>query len=122
MDIKEPVILIDENNIPLGYKTEEYWTDIAVFQPNTEYIEGRSKWLFDYGNRSVNVALDDIQIEFPVMVFAFKKGEDINTAIPVDITEVKNKEEICNLGLKKGVYEMVIANRKEAVKFEQEVK
>ncbi|MCH2225766.1 MAG: hypothetical protein MK066_13430 [Crocinitomicaceae bacterium] len=56
------------------------------------------------------------------MVLAFKKGEDINLAVPMDITEVKNKTENCILGLKKGNYNIVVTNGKESVKFEQNVK
>ena len=56
------------------------------------------------------------------MILAFKKEENINLAVPIDITEVDSKTENCNLGLKKGVYEIVITNGKESFKFEQNVK
>ena len=56
------------------------------------------------------------------MVLAFKKGENINLAVPVDITEVENKTGNCNLGLEKGNYEIVVTNGKESFKFERKVK
>ena len=56
------------------------------------------------------------------MVLAFKKGEDISLAVPIDITEVESKKDSCNLGLKKGVYEIVVTNEKQSFKFEQIVK
>ncbi len=56
------------------------------------------------------------------MVLAFKKGEDINAAIPIDITEVASKTKNCHLGLKKGSYTIVITNRKKSFLIEQEVK
>ena len=61
-------------------------------------------------------------MEFPVMVLAYKKEEDINLAVPIDIVEVLNKKENCNLGLKNGVYEIVVTNGKESFKFEHKVK
>jgi hypothetical protein len=56
------------------------------------------------------------------LVLAYNKGEDINLAVPIDIVEVVNKKENCNLGLKKGDYEIVVTNGKESLKFEQKVK
>jgi len=122
LNIKESSIIIDKDNNPLRYQRREAWTDLAVFHPNTEYVNNRPNWLFKNGNENVSIQLDEIQIEFPVMVLAFKKGEDINLAVPSDITEVDNKSEKCNLGLKKGIYDIVVTNRKESVKFEQNVK
>ena len=122
LDIKESSIIIDKDNNPLKYERGEAYTDIAVFHPNTIYIDNRPNWLFKNDNKNVSILLDDIQIEFPVMVLAFKKGENIKLAVPVDITEVKNKTENCNLGLKKGNYNIIVTNGEESVKFEQNVK
>ncbi|WP_044400164.1 hypothetical protein [Lacinutrix sp. Hel_I_90] len=122
LDIKESSVLIDKDNNPLKYGRGDAWTDIAVFHPNTNYIDGRPNWLFESSNEKISISLNAIQIDFPVMVLAFKKGEDINLAVPIDITEVKNQTENCSLGLKKGNYNIVITNGKESVKFEQNVK
>lgn len=56
------------------------------------------------------------------MVLTFKKGEDINSVILVDITEEKNQTENCNLELKKEVYKIVVTNGKESLKFKHAVK
>ncbi len=122
LNIKESSIIIDKDNNPLKYNRGNAWTDIAVFHPNTEYVDSRPNWLFENGNENVSITLTDIQIEFPVLVLAFKKGEDINLSVPIDITEVESNTENCNLGLKKGAYEIVVTNGKESVKFEQIVK
>ena len=37
-------------------------------------------------------------------------------------TEIENKTDNCNLGLKEGVYEIVVTNAKESFKFERKVK
>ena len=115
-------IIIDKKKNPFKYERKDAWTDIAVFHPSTDYINNRPNWLFKNENKNVSITLNDIQLEFPVLVLAYKKGEDINLAVPIDIIEVLNKKENCNLGLKKGVYEIVITNRKESFKFEHKVK
>ncbi|PIB28267.1 hypothetical protein [Maribacter sp. 4G9] len=122
LDVKEPTILIDKDNNPLKYVRRDAWTDIAIFHPNTEYINERPNWLFENGNKNIPIVLTYIQIEFPVMVLAFKKGEDLNLAVPIDINEVESQTENCILGLKTGTYDIVVTNGKESVKFEQTVK
>jgi len=121
-NIKEPTILIDKNGSPFKYEQGEAYTDIAVFHPNTEYVDNRPQWLFKNDNEKVSINLTDIEIEYPVMVLAFKQGEDINLAVPIDLTEVENKIENCTLALKKGNYEIVVTNGKESFKFERRVK
>jgi len=122
LNITESTVLLDKGGNPLNYERGEAYSDIVVFHPITEYIDGRPGWLFKNGNENVSITLTDIEIEFPVMVMAFKKGEDINLAVPVDIVEVENKTENCNLGLKKGAYQIVVTNGKQSFKFEQIVK
>jgi len=122
MNITESSVFVDNNNNPFKYQRDEAYADIAVFHPNTEYIDNRPKWLFDYGNENVSISLTDIQIDFPVIVLAFKKGENLDIAVPIDITEIRNQTDNCHLGLKKGTYNIVVTNGKESVKFEQSVK
>jgi len=122
LEIKESSVVIDKDNNPLRYERGNAWTDIAVFHPNTEYIDNRPEWIFKNGYKNVSIPLNDIQIKFPVMVLAYKKEEDLKLAIPIDITEVKNQKENCNLGLKQGDYNIIVTNGTESVKFEQNVK
>jgi hypothetical protein len=122
LDIKESSVIIDKDNNPFKYEQGKAWTDIAVFHPNTNYIDGKPNWLFKNGNKNISISLRDIQIEFPVLVLAYKQGENIDLAVPIDITEVKNEAENCHLGLKTGTYDIVVTNRNESVKFEQIVK
>ena len=122
LNIKETSIVIDDNNTPVKYKRGNAWSDIAIFHPNTKYINGRPNWLFSNENKNVSIKLEGIIIDYPVMVLAFKKGEDINSAIPIDITEVNAQNKQCNLGLKQGEYTIVVTNKKESIKFEKNVK
>lgn len=122
LNLKESSVLINNNEQPYRYERAKTWSDIAVFHPNTQYIDNRPNWLFKNGNKNVSVILKDLEIAFPIMVLAYKKGEDINTTIPIDITEVENKMDNCKLVLKKGDYVIVITNGEESMKFEQIVK
>lgn len=121
-DIKESSILTDKNNQPFKHTRREAWSDLAVFHPKTTYIDNRPNWLFSNGNKKVIIDLQPIELEFPVMVLAYKKGEDIKTSVPVDITEAETVTSVCALGLGKGTYEVVVTNGKESIKFDEVVK
>ncbi len=121
-DFKEPSILVDTNSQPFKHVRRKAWSDLAVFHPKTTYIDDRPNWIFTNGNQKVIIDLKMIDIEFPAMVLAYKKGEDIKTAVPIDVTEAKTKTTTCALGLKKGNYEIVVTNGKQSVKFDEVVK
>ena len=110
LNLTESSVLIDGNDKPMKYEYEDSYSDIAVLHPNTIYIKGRPNWLFTNGNKATQISLEDIDISFPVMVLAYKKGEDIKTAIPMDIVEVENKTDSTYLALRKGEYEIVVYN------------
>ncbi|MBC7000864.1 hypothetical protein [Cytophaga sp. FL35] len=112
LDLKEPSILLDQLNNPMRYERKDSWTDIAVLHPNTNYSNGRPDWLFLSDVKEVPITLEDMEIAPPIMVLAYKKNEDINKAIPVDIVEIKDIKDKINLALKKGTYQIVIINQK----------
>ena len=122
LNIEESSVLIDQEHNPLRYERGNGWADIAIFHPKTTYIDNRPNWLFTNGNEKVIIDLKAVEIEFPVMVLAYKKGEDIKISVPVDIAEAETKTSVCALGLKKGNYEIVVTNGKKSVKFLEEVK
>ena len=122
IDINESTILLDLENNPFKHKQNGAYADLAVFHPNTEYINNRPNWLFKNENTNVSINLKDIEIEYPIMVFAFKKGEDIHSAVPIDIAEIKNSTESCHLGLKNGNYEIIVTNGRDSFKFDKKVK
>jgi hypothetical protein len=120
--VSEPSVLLDKNNNPYRYVRDENWTDIAVFHPNTSYIDNRPNWMFLKGRKQVMVSLADLDLNVPIMVMAFEKGEEINKAIPVDIVEVEHKEEKVVLGLRSGKYTIVVTNKNtDSRKFDLEV-
>jgi len=122
LQVTESSIIIDKAGNSYKNNNDNYWRDISVFHPNTKYVNGRPDWLFKNGTKNVDIDFTDIDIQFPVMVLAFKKGENINKAIPVDITEVSYDDKTGYLGLKKGGYTIVVTNGKKSVKFDKNVK
>lgn len=122
LDVAVSTVLIDGKNTPYRYERGSNWADIAVFHPISTYEDDRPNWLFKNGNRRTSISLEEIDMEFPVMILAFNMDEDINTAVPVDITEVESQKKYGILGLKKGKYTIVITNGIASVKFEEIVK
>jgi hypothetical protein len=123
LNLSEASVLLDENGKPLKYTKEESYTDMAVFHPITSYLYGRPNWLFDSENKEITIDLKDVNISFPVMVLAYFKDEDINTAIPTDIIEIQNKNDVGHLALKSGTYVIVVTNKmQKALKFVLKVK
>ncbi|AZQ57618.1 hypothetical protein EJ994_01910 [Maribacter sp. MJ134] len=110
LGLTESTVLIDANDKPMKYENAESFSDIAVLHPNTIYENGRPNWLFDNGNKPTQISLKEIDISFPIMVLVYKKGEDILTAVPMDIVEVENKTNLALLALRKGEYEVVVKN------------
>lgn len=120
LKITESSVLLDRNGQPYKYQDEKAYTDITVFHPNTIYYNNRPDWIYKNENEKVTISLKDIAIAFPVMVLAYNKGENINNAIPVDITEVQSDTK-CVLGLKKGDYTIVVTNGNESVQLIKKV-
>lgn len=111
MNVKSSSVLLDTENQPLQYKRGKTWADIAVFHPKTDYLNGRPSWLFSKESSLLHSKFKELEMTFPIMVLAYKKGEDINTSVPVDIIEVTTKEEIKNLILTEGAYTIVYTNK-----------
>ena len=111
MDVKSSSVLLDEEGKSYQYKRGNTWADIAVFHPKTEYLNGRPSWLFNKENSLLHTNLKKLKLRFPIMVLAYKKGEDINTSVPVDIIEVATEDEIKNLVLERGAYTIVYTNK-----------
>lgn len=118
-DFEEATVLLDKNGNPIPYVNNNDIMDIAIFHPLTKKVNKRPHWKF-IDKENVNLTFPDIEIDFPVMIFAFSKNDDVSKAIPVDIIELQEKSTI-NLALKKGDHKLIIANKNEAYMFEHKV-
>lgn len=119
---KESTVLVNHENEPFRYQRGQAWSDIAILHPTTQYIYNRPEWIFSNDNQKTKIDLSEIKMSYPILTMAFKKGEDINHAVPVDIYEVLDETKSCFMGLPKGNYTIVLTNGKESLKFDKKVK
>ena len=108
-DLKEPSVFINQGDKIFGEYRHGGWFDIAVFHPRSKEYN-RPKWMI-YGNRKeVEFSFKEADIDCPCLVFAYKEGEKIGSAVPYDIQETDDK--IVKLVLDKSDFEIVIWNEK----------
>ncbi|WP_338226297.1 hypothetical protein [Algoriphagus confluentis] len=112
MEISQSTVLIGKDGIPLGYRRGEAYTDLAVLHPKSAFLSERPSWIFDDFYKKVEITIPKKLRGYPQMVLAYKKGENVHTGIPIDIVEIKSKDESCVLALKPGVYDLIITNKK----------
>ena len=117
----ESSVLLGEDNKPVPYRRDEAYTDISILHPTTNYEDGRPDWIFSEGNRKVEIDLNEFNLSFPALVMAYKKGEDIHIAVPLDLVEIAAKDEKCFLGLPAGNYSIIVTNGKESYRKEKKV-
>ena len=107
-DVEKPSIYTTPNGQVFGEYKYGGWFDIAVFHPRSKTFN-RPNWL-QYGDREeVDFSFDKAEIACPCIVFAYKKGEEIGTAVPYDIQETNEKT--VKLILDKSDFDMVIWNK-----------
>lgn len=123
LNLENSSVLVDNKGVAMGFAQNQVYADIAVIHTPTKYINSRPTWLFQSDTKNLEMDVSFIDINFPIMILAFKEGENIKDAIPTDIVEVNDKEKMINLALKIGKYTMVAVNIKnDARKFEVSVK
>ena len=121
LDPKESIVLLDAEGKPVQAKSGEAYTDLTLLHPNTQYEDNRPGWVFNGSNIKEEIDLTQFPSMFPVLVMASKEGEDINQAVPVDILEVKDANDKTFLALPKGVYTIVVTNKKQSFKLKKVV-
>ena len=86
--------------------------DLRVYHPRTQYRHGRPGWLW-YGNRRAYAIPPAKQtVGYPCLAFAYRSGEDAEKAIPVDIIELRGKEDRKPLVLPTGKFKVILRDEK----------
>ncbi|MEI7597423.1 MAG: hypothetical protein WCK02_16865 [Bacteroidota bacterium] len=123
--IKKPTIFINKNKDSVF--VDDYFRnkkdtdnmnllDIEVFHPRTAYINGRPDWLYMNGRRkAIIINKKYLTIGYPVLVFAYYYNEDIEEAIPIDVIEIKSKNDIKPLILPQGNFNIIIQNKQKKI-------
>lgn len=106
--IKQPSVYVAGNHF-FNDSSATHKVDMVVFFPKTRYIDGRPDWLsYDKNKKYYFVNLQQYKINYPVMISAFHKEEDISIAIPADIIEFTKPNDKIALILNKGQYVLQI--------------
>ena len=124
-NIKHPTVFINKSNDSVFLDKlmrnrsdikEKNRLDIQVFHPRTTYINGRPDWLYMNGQRDAFMIEDKyLVLGYPLLVFAYYIGENIEKAIPIDVFEIKSKEDIKSLVLPKGNFNIIIKNKENKI-------
>lgn len=109
LQLEESSVLVDKNGRAMGFIENNAFTDIAVFHPPTIYNHARPDWVFKNEIERVVLDLSMLDVDSTTMILAYKKGEKIEEAIPVDIVEIYKNNKNVSLALKKGQYTIVVS-------------
>lgn len=118
-----PVVLKSENQMIYNGEDKELYTDIKIIHPVTKYIKDRPDWMLKETRKFYKIPVSKVST-YPVMVFAYRKGEFEQKGIPADIIEINTSKDNRFLILDKGNYDIVIKDKEYKVinRFEKRIK
>lgn len=90
LKIEEASIYRDSSNIVITPNKGKAWVDIAVFHPRSKSFN-RPQWLLYDDRKTYHINFENAPVDCPCIIMAYKKGEDLNKAIPYDIQESQHK-------------------------------
>lgn len=105
-----PVVYMDSLGQPFNGSLSSAQYDVNIFHSRTNYIQGRPDWLLLNGKRLYSIREDQIDIDCPCLVFAYKTNEPEN-AVPIDIMELNEKNEQKALALPVGTFKIILKNK-----------
>jgi len=105
LDVESPSVFLDEDGKVFGKYRNESHFDVSVIHPKT--VDYERPIYLQYGNRKeVDVIFQHDDMQFPVMVLAYVKGEEIGEAIPYDVQEIFSSD--VKLVLEPGLYTIIL--------------
>ncbi len=125
--ISKPTVLQKRNIILVPYEREQKQTfqthDIEVFHPRNTFPNNRPQYLSKTGvRRPHQLNIDKYKMSYPCLVLAYKKGEDVNKAIPIDVIELADNQDVTPLILPNGDYEIVLRDKTKRKKMEAKIR
>lgn len=104
-----PSVYINENGESFKSRRKSSGMDIYVFHPRTKQFN-KPQWLLSDGKKFIKIDLsNESVVKGEYILLAYKKGEEIGSAVPIDIQVVKNNK--VNLALYSGKYNLVLWNK-----------
>lgn len=127
MNISKPTILQKRNIILVPYEREQKQAvqthDIHVFHPRNTFPNNRPNYLSKTGVRRLSqLNIDKFNMSYPCLVMAYKKGEDVNKAIPIDVIELSDNHDVTPMILPNGDYEIVLRDKTKRKKMETTIR
>ena len=127
MNISKPTILQKRNIILVPYEREQKQAvqthDIHVFHPRNTFPNNRPNYLSKTGVRRLSqLNIDKFNMSYPCLVMAYKKGEDVNKAIPIDVIELSDNHDVTPMILPNGDYEIVLLDKTKRKKMETTIR
>lgn len=94
-----------------------YQSDILVFHSKDKVTKNRPNHLLMNGKRKhFSLNIDKYKMNYPCLIYAYKDGENIDNAIPVDIIERSDNQDVTSLVLPPGNYTVVLRDSKKRKK------
>lgn len=114
LNIDEPSVFINEDNEIISITDD---IDIEVIHPRTTYKNNRPDWLYESDDyQTYEIDSDSLTMDYPILVKAYLEEEQ-GKGVPVDVVELKAKWNKKPLVLRKGIYRIVIDNKKQQKSF-----
>lgn len=125
--ISKPTVFQKRNIILVPYEREQKQVfqthDIHVFHPRNTFPNNRPQYLSKTGvRRPFQLNIDKYKMSYPCLVLAYKKGENINKAIPIDVIELSDNQDITPLILPNGDYEIVLRDKTKRKKMDAKIR
>ena len=102
-----PIVLMDSSSTPLGYSNNKTQTDVSIIHPPFQYAFNRPNPLFYNPNCPFRIALSSIHLEYPILLIAYPKGENIRYAVPTDIVEAYSSADTVYMALPAGEHSII---------------
>ncbi|WP_156180728.1 hypothetical protein [Rufibacter radiotolerans] len=101
------VYLKKENKQPFTGANGNRQVDAVVVHPKTRLTNGRPAWLWIEGRKPYKLTGKQITVGYPSLALAYKQTEPGN-AVPMDVVEISNAQNIPALALPKGAYKVIL--------------
>jgi hypothetical protein len=110
-----PLVYLKKPGQPVAVKFEKGnfatgCVDVNICHPATKFTRGRPDWLLSKGKRYFSPARYLLK-DKTYLIQAYRKGEPIENAIPVDVVEVEGRQSKTALILSPGAYHLLIREK-----------
>lgn len=103
---KKSIVLKDTTGTVLPYKGRNSWADMAVFHPTPSTVDGK----ITLENQEHMLDISELDVEFPLMTLVYQPSDDVQTSIPIYISELYESQEKISIPIASGTYSFVLVD------------